>query len=394
MREIRFAILTTSDFPYNGAPENFVRLMSLGIYKHGVKLEVIRFWGQRYPNYNDTQIKCSNFLFKRPYENFILKLIESILQILFIPFFVFKRKFITNDSAIILYGLDRSYFVFPLTIWCKLFNIKCFRIITEVYPKSSEGLFNWRKLLYFIEYYQLKYFDKYFDGIIVLSHYIKNLCIKNSVSQNKILIIPHFIKINKKFNTTEKSKSFVIGYCGTITIENGIIDLLKAFKKIPTEISDIELIIIGELSDKVNREIIIQHLNSPRIRFTGKLSTDQVEFTIRQCSVLVNPRKSSVLAESGFPTKLGEYFSTGIPVITTKVGDLPYYFKDKAEVVFATPDCPDSILDAILFVYNHKSDAEKIGLNGFNWASEQLDHIKNSEKLINFIAPNSLDIEK
>ena len=73
------------------------------------------------------------------------------------------------------------------------------------------------------------------------------------------------------------------------------------------------------------------------------------------------------------------------PVVSTLVGDLIHYFKDKNELVFAEPNNPESIVEAIEYLYNNEKEAKKIGLNGYNWASHNLDNIQNSTKLINFI---------
>jgi hypothetical protein len=41
-----------------------------------------------------------------------------------------------------------------------------------------------------------------------------------------------------------------------------------------------------------------------------------------------------ILADSGSPTKIGEYFSARKPVVATKVGDLQHYFSDKKRAGF------------------------------------------------------------
>ena len=76
---------------------------------------------------------------------------------------------------------------------------------------------------------------------------------------------------------------------------------------------------------------------------------------------MINPRRKGVLADSGFPTKIGEYFATKIPVISTKIGDLESYFENKKELIFSEPNNPNSIADAISYVNNNTDLAKKIG---------------------------------
>lgn len=383
---MKITILTTSDFPYHGATENFVRQMSKGLQINNAKIEVIRFWGERYSNINDTSIKSSNYLFKKPFKNELLKPIEALIQVLFIPLFIGCRKLYNQDKAIIMYGLDRAYFVFPVTILSKLFRIKCYRIISEIYPTYSYANQWWRKPLIFFYNIQLKYLDKHLNGVIVLSNFSKEICLKNKVKNDNLILIPHFIDLNIKKTIKKEKEIFSIGFCGSPTVENGVLDLIMAIDLIshnPTY--NFELVIIGSISNDVEKRIEELNFNKQKIHFIGLLTKDQVDEELQKFHVLVNPRRSGILADSGFPTKLGEYFATKKPIVSTRVGDLARYFIDKNEIIFAEPNNPESLADAIIFAYKNKKESEKIGINGYNWAMENLDYVKNSKKLIDFI---------
>lgn len=149
--------------------------------------------------------------------------------------------------------------------------------------------------------------------------------------------------------------------------------------------TDFELLIVGDISPEVNTIIKDKNLKHKNIIFTGLINNDEVQAKLLTCSVLINPRRKGVLADSGFPTKIGEYFATKIPVISTKIGDLESYFENKKELIFSEPNNPNSIADAISYVNNNTDLAKKIGENGYNWALNNLNYLKNGEKLINFI---------
>jgi glycosyltransferase involved in cell wall biosynthesis len=146
---------------------------------------------------------------------------------------------------------------------------------------------------------------------------------------------------------------------------------------------NVRLLIIGKIPDKILPKI--KKLSCKNIHFAGFLKKEELEPMIFTSSILVNPRQSGVLADAGFPTKLGEYFATKRPVVATKVGDLAHYFSDKEEIVFAEPNNPKSLADAILFLLENKEKGDQIGLKGFDWALNNLDYIKNSRKLIEFL---------
>jgi glycosyltransferase involved in cell wall biosynthesis len=389
---LKLSILTSSDFPYGMAMESFVRQLSLGLYNNNVELEVVRLYGNRLNNINDTNIKCSNYLFNKPFTNEFYKFFEVLFHVLFIPFFVGYRKLFKKEQVIIMYGLDRAYLVFPITLIAKIFGLKTFRVNTEVYPHNTYANKWWRKPLVLFNALQIRYFDKYLDGIIVLSHFLKKLEIKNGVKEKNILLIPHFIDVDIatidkrgiEINTIDR-----IGYCGNPSIANGILDLIDAFLILNEKrTNEVELIIIGEIIPSVQLEIMKRILKN--VIFTGKLTTSEVSIELQKCKILVNPRRLGVSADSGFPTKIGEYFAAKKTVVATKVGDLGLYFNDKEELIFAEPNNPVSIYHSINYALQNQDLALKIANRGRNWAINNLEYNNNSKKLIKFIKKNKL----
>lgn len=387
--KVKLSILTTSDFPYGMASESFVRQMSLGLLENNAQLEIIRFWGNRLDNINDTSVKCTNYLFKKPFNNDFFKFIETFFQILYIPFFLFYRKLIIRDSVLLMYGLDRAYFVFPMTLFAKLFRIKTYRVITEVYSESTYAYKWWRKPNVLFNKWQVKYFDRYLDGVIVLSHFLKEESQKNGVDKNKILLIPHFIDLNIRNNLNSnqtKNQIIRIGFCGNPSIANGIIDLVIAYNELQNKCAvRTELVVMGAITDEVQKELNKFAMILRKIKFPGLLSKREVDEELSKCDILVNPRRLGIHADSGFPTKIGEYFATGKPVVSTKVGDLKLYFEDKKELVFAEANDPLSICDSLLFVIENTNTANAIAISGRQWAFDNLDYMRNSMKLLKFI---------
>lgn len=382
---MNIAIFTTGDFPYGGAAESFVRQIALGLSKNNVQVEVIRFKGDRYLKKNNTPIKRSNFLFNKPFSNEFLKAIEVISLICFIPFSLAYRKFNKKNQIILLYGFNYAYYLSLFILCSKILRLKCYRILDDFAKKETIAPVWWKKPRIFFYNIQVKYINKYFDGIIVLSKFLYQLCIDSKVKKENLILIPHFIDFNISYNSNNKNTKYVIGFCGTPSVDNGILDLIKAFEILIKKYPKIELLIIGAISSDV--QIIIRETTDVKfgIRFAGFLSKEEIEKEFADCSILVNPRRESVWADAGFPTKIGEYFATKKPVVATEVGDLAYYFEDMKELVFAEPNNPKSLTKAIDYLLNNKEKSKAIGLNGYEWAKQNLEYISNCKKLINFI---------
>ena len=68
----------------------------------------------------------------------------------------------------------------------------------------------------------------------------------------------------------------------------------------------------------------------------------------------------------GFPTKLGEYFASGTPVICSAIDDLKEQITPDV-VSFVEPNDVQGISDAIIELIEDKEKAKAIGLRGREW---------------------------
>ncbi|MDD2549773.1 MAG: glycosyltransferase family 4 protein [Bacteroidales bacterium] len=385
------AIFTTSNFPYGGAAENFVRQMVYGLNSAGAKTEVILMRGHHIDTKDTLEKQDYSYLLfkKRPKYEFI-KLVELILIVILIPFSLVKLKVKKKCSIVILYGIEYFYYVIPFKIVGSLLGIKIYRVITDRYNVNVISPRWWKRSKIFFYNIQYRYFDRLLNGIVCLSSYLKNSAIKGGVLPDRILIIPHFIDLSSfatAANTTPFSKpTFRLGMCGTLTKENGLYILVDAFLKLKEQNREIELLLIGPMSEtdmNIIEKRVERFKNS--IIFTGRVPSTEVANLILSCDILINPRVSGVFAEAGFPTKLGEYMATKRPVVTTAVGDIKHYFTHKKEVLIVQPDSYQAIMDGVVYLLKNKDKAIEVGKNGYDWAFEHLDFINNGKKLLNFI---------
>lgn len=382
---MNIVIVTAGDYPYGMAAETLVRNLVLGIHENGDSVEVVRLRGRRFDFDNDTPVMSSNFLFSKPIKNEALKFFELAAIIAWIPLFVANRKLYRKDNAIVLYGIDYAYQIVPFILWSSLFKMKCYRIVTDHYKRSTIMPVWWKAPKLFFNSLQYRYIDRYLNGVIVLTHYLYDRCVKAGVGANKILLIPHFIKTSSEQIQPVNEGKDLVGFCGHPSLGNGIIDLFTAFGIVRKEYEDLSLLVMGELPESVSQLCKQNPLLTQGVVFTGFVSTSEVAKNLSNCKILVNPRQKGLSAEAGFPTKLGEYFAAKKPVVATRIGDLKTYFTDREQLVFAEPNDPQSLANAIAYLILNPIDAERIANNGYNWALNNLDYKNNAAKLLSFI---------
>lgn len=386
---LSISIYTTTGFPYGMAAENFIRQVALGIKEMHVPVNVIRLCGENDRNNaaNDTEIPVSNLLFNKKLKG-VWSLINIFLIPLVFPFSIIKNKFGHQTNTVILYGVSYAYWGAPLIAWCKLFGIKVYSIETERYLRKYFGK-EWYKYPRWLTYeMQFKFIDKYLDGKICLSSYLINDSIKYGMDRYKLVLIPHFIDTNgfSTVNNNSDKGDFVIGFSGAIYSLNGVFTLIEAFKLALKHIKNAKLLLLGTSfpDEKEMFESIISNINS-HIISPGMVASKDVPKYLNTCDVLVNPREKSVLADSGFPTKIGEYLATGIPVISTRTGDLDLYFRDKKDIYYFDSGNVKDLTKLLISIYENRRLAIEVGINGKLSATFHLDYKVSTNKLINFI---------
>lgn len=386
-------IYTSGGFPYGGAPENFVRLMAQGLVKNSQRVNIKLFRGKdrvASNSENHTGINVTNLLFKYRLEKEFFKSIELCLLILIIPFSVLSDRLKGKGNTIILYGIDYFYFVFPFMVMSKLLGIKLIRVVTDRYEDTTIMPVWWKKPKLFFYKMQFKVFDKYLTGIVFLSTYLFKEFIKNGGNESKAIVIPHFIDVDQFVIAREPNKkNLIVGYSGSIIVNNGIFDLLDAFKLLLKDEPEVRLLLLGNAKN-LNEADYIRFINlikelETSVTWEGQVAYNDVAAKLQQCSILINPRRKGEWADAGFPTKLGEYFSCEKIVLTTNVADVSKYFTDGQELYIAEPNNPSSIHRKLEYIIGNIANTRVVANNGLIWANDNLHYIKSSQKLIEFI---------
>jgi len=155
--------------------------------------------------------------------------------------------------------------------------------------------------------------------------------------------------------------TFVIGYCGRLVCDKGIIDLVEAFLLLTDKLKNnkIKLLLVGgfEERDALPNEIMGQIKNHSEIIYTGWIyEGTELYYSLMDVFVLPSYRE-------GFPTSILEASSMNLPVITTKVtGCIDAIIEDVTGIFVSNES--SSIAAGIEFYLNNPETRKIHGKNG------------------------------
>lgn len=208
------------------------------------------------------------------------------------------------------------------------------------------------------QWIEIHLLPKLFDGAICISDVLVDFWKKRGRKGVPILKLPILVdveeveKVSGSRSQVSSGRPYVC-YVGSMTeSKDGVETLRRAM-------------------DGVDAELIM---------VSGKSHEEAISI-MKSADCLVLARPDSLQARAGFPTKLGEYLSTGRPVVVTKVGEIPRYLKDGVNAYLAESGSVESVREKILEVLHDPERAGRIGAAGKEVARRCFDWRVHAEEL-------------
>jgi len=229
------------------------------------------------------------------------------------------------------------------------------------------------------------------DGIIVISNYLVDK-FKTKVRKIPLKHIPISAKniplIDSVAKPNESCRKKRVVYSGSFGEKDGVEYIISAVKKLSAKRDDCTLILTGKGKNLVQILALIK--DDENIHYQGFLEEDLFYPFIHRADILCMTRTDSAFANAGFPFKLGEYLSTGKPIIATDVGDIKQYLVNMEDAIIIQTGSSKQIADAIELLIDNEDLAKKIGNSGRIKCSKYFDPETNGKKLFLLVRDSCL----
>ncbi|MBO5629987.1 MAG: glycosyltransferase [Aeriscardovia sp.] len=278
-----------------------------------------------------------------------------------------------EKKDVVIFVTSNYFLTIILEIYCKVSN-------TRVVNERSEYPFilmtqNRLKRLFAPLYTNTAY--KLLDGMIIMTQPLMTYYKKKAGKHCRFIEVPMTVDSqrfsSKAVGNVEQRFGNYIAYCGNMGgNKDGLPNLLKAFSIVEKRGIPLNLVLIGGAANQQEYDTLKSlnaSLGNKHVVFFGKANRDEMPGLLHGATMLALARPSGLQSTGGFPTKLGEYLSTGNPVVVTAVGDIPQYLHDRENAYVVAPDDNEAFADAICYVWENKQQATLVGKKGQELAS-------------------------
>ena len=391
---MKIVFVKAYDYPVGGAPQNRSICICKGLIEQSHEVEV-HVYAPAKMNIDLNLLKTQVYQGVRIYNHAwrwspsksrlqqYLGIVEGLSKTMIALYKSNRRKKIDY----IFMGAHKNMYIFPIFVLTKLFGAKLGRGLSE-YPIS---LLMKNKYFWFKHKYRMLTNYRWYDVVYIMTHKLEEYYRPFLKKKSKILHLPMTVDFDRfPYPSTDFIQSKYITYCGDLSQKkDGVLTLIESFANVKDEFSELKLRLIGNNNDEKYMTLLRQHIDKhgvlDRVILTGYVNPNDIPDELYKSRLLVLARPDNLQAAGGFPTKLGEYLATGIPVVVTKVGEIPVYLKDGINAYVAEPDNIRSITETIIRALDDNNSYE-VGLAGRNTAMQYFSHSVQGKYLSEFLS--------
>lgn len=194
------------------------------------------------------------------------------------------------------------------------------------------------------------------DSNIVLSGFLANVFEKHGLPY---VVIPNIVELGNAIY--RKRRAFTPNLICTRAHEElyNIPCILRAFAKVQSVIPEATLILVGggTLHEKLKQQAVQMGLNN--VTFIGRVDNSQIfQYLDKADIILSSPRIDNM------PVSLLEAMASGLLVISSRVGGVPYIIKDNSTGLLFESNNDNELADKIIWALNNQAVALAIAEQG------------------------------
>jgi glycosyltransferase involved in cell wall biosynthesis len=198
-------------------------------------------------------------------------------------------------------------------------------------------------------------------SVVVPSRFLERVFAKWKVPTE---IVPNIIDIDRFSPVPRQPGPIHIVVTRNLEPIYDISTALRTFATIRGRYPDARLSIAGSGPQRGDLERLAESLHiAAAVRFTGRLDNEQLPDLYRSADLMLNPA-----TVDNMPISILEAMASGVPIVSTNVGGVPFLVEDGSTGVLVPPQSPDEMATAALRVLGEPSLAARLRAAGIEVA--------------------------
>lgn len=240
---------------------------------------------------------------------------------------------------------------FPAVIGITLGRISKKKILLTYHGGDAEAFFS--KHPHLVRRYLLKT-----DHNIVLSGFLGSVFDKYGIPYT---IIPNILEFRQdlfRLRDTIRPKFICIRSLRPIY---NIECILKAFSLVQQELPAATLMLVGDGTDRERLEEFVSAHSIPNVTFVGRVPNSDIPSYLDNADIML----SSPIIDN-MPISLLEGFCSGLLVISSSVGGVPYMIENGRNGLLFESDNHQQLAEQMLHACSHQDESKSMILNAYN----------------------------
>jgi glycosyltransferase involved in cell wall biosynthesis len=211
------------------------------------------------------------------------------------------------------------------------------------------------------------------DKIQALSHFLARMAYDIG-AKKEVVVVPNGVNLLSFSVEPPREKVLQCAYSlgkkegdvylltvSRLSHKNGVDDVIRALQYVHHNVT---FLIAGIGEDEIKLRALAEEYGvRDRVKFLGLVDQKDLPVLLRVSDIFIRASRSE-----GFGISFIEAMASGLPVIATPVGGIPDFIDDKETGIFACPDNPKSVAEAINELVEHHDLRNHVALEGQNRA--------------------------
>ncbi|MEJ8801481.1 glycosyltransferase [Pontibacter sp. H249] len=282
----------------------------------------------------------------------------------------------------------------------EFYNVLVYSIIAAVCGVTSvlDNVEFWtahrkkKSLLKRIDNYLYDYFAfRCVDRVLCISNFLMDL-VKSKAASKPVLKVPAIVDFTKFAYQAEKEAYFL--FCGSAAYTETIHFVINAYTLLRQTRFKLYLVTSGSDTEEASvRDAINNNQYKDSIHFFSRLPYQRLIQLYTSSSALLIPLRNNGQDKARFPHKIGEYCAAKGAIISTKYGEINYYFSDQVNALLSDAFDEKQFSDKMRIVVENPKLAQMLGLKSYKTGQMYFDHEVLGEKIFNFIKAHDSAME-